>query len=51
MQDDLDRRVCEDVLGDCEITGEDGTVEIKASCYRKKWSDRLVRYMKGIKVS
>ena len=50
VQDDLDRRVCQEVLGDCEITGEDGTVDIKVSCYRKKWRDRLVRYMKVIKV-
>ena len=50
VEDDLDMRVCEDVLGDCVMSGDDGTVEIKVSCYRKKWRDKLVRYLEGIGV-
>jgi hypothetical protein len=50
VQDDLDREVCEEILGDCEIIGDDGTVEIKVSCYRKKWRDKLVRYLRGIDI-
>ena len=47
IRDDLDREVCRVILGDCEIEG-DGRVDIKVSCYRKKWRDRLVRYLEGL---
>ncbi len=50
VDDDLDRSVCEEILGDCEMSGGDGTVEVRVSCYRKKWRDRLVRYLREIKV-
>jgi hypothetical protein len=50
IRDDLDREVCRVILGDCEIEG-DGRVDIKVSCYRKKWRDRLVRYLEGLGVS
>lgn len=50
IEDDLDRAVCEEVLGDCEMSGDARTVAIKVSCCRKKWRDRLVRYMEGMKV-
>lgn len=45
VQDDLDKELCEAVLGDCEMSDDAGTVEIKVSCYRKKWRDQLVRYL------
>ncbi len=48
VEDDLDRSVCKEILGDCEMSGCDGTVEIKVLCYRKKWRNKLVRYLKGI---
>jgi hypothetical protein len=48
IKDDLDRHVCEDILGDSEISGDDGRMEIKVSCYRKKWRDKMVRYLRGI---
>ena len=50
VDNDLDKEVCREVLGDCEIIGDIGTVEIKVSCYRKKWRDRLVSYLRGIGV-
>jgi hypothetical protein len=50
LQDHLDKEVCEEVLGDCKIDGDVGMVAITVSCYRKKWRDQLVRYLKGIRL-
>ena len=50
--DDLDRSICQDLLGDCEFDESDAKVTtIKVSCYRKKWRYQLVRYLRklGIK--
>lgn len=40
--------MCEVILGDCEISviPDDEPTEIKVLCYRKKWRDRLVQYLK-----
>ncbi len=44
--DALDWEVRREILGDSEITGGDGgTVKLVVSCYRKKWRDRMVRYL------
>jgi len=49
--DDLDRSICQDVLGDCEFDESDYLLtKIKVSCYRKKWRDQQVRYLKEIGV-
>jgi len=48
VEDDLDRDVCQEVLGDCEVINNDGTVDIEISCYRKKWRDRLLCYPRNI---
>ncbi len=48
--DDVDERVLDEVLGDYDIDdmSYDEPVEIKMICYRKKWRDRLVRYLRGL---
>lgn len=48
--DELDRHVCEAVLGNCEISviPDDEPSEIKLVCDRKKWRDQLVRYLKNL---
>ena len=51
IEDDLDLRVLEKILGDCEMTdGDSGRVDVKVSSYLKKWRDWLVRYLKEIGV-
>ncbi len=51
IADDLDRSICQGLLGDCEFVESDGkATTIKVSCYRKKWRSQLVRYLKNLGV-
>jgi hypothetical protein len=45
VEDDFDREMCQKILGDCKFDGEDGTVDIKVSCYRKKWRNKIVSHL------
>lgn len=49
LADDVDRQVLGEVLGDHDVVDMgDAKVQIKVLCYRKKWRDKMVRYLSNL---